>query len=82
MLLDIATNQENKAIFCGNRPGVEWNLLRHLDQFLVKIVLVDSEDLDVLLVPLEGVEAGHDLALVALPKRAFDVVVNAELSLD
>lgn len=50
----------------------------HLDWSLLKCILLDFEDLDVSLVPLEGMKSLLDMR----DKTVFDVIVNSQIPLN
>lgn len=80
LLLYESSNKENMAFFSGNRPAVERNFKGHFDELLEKVSFLHPVDLDVLLVPLEGVQFGHNLVVEVLFEGRFHVEVYSQVA--
>lgn len=76
--LYVSSDQIYACIFSGNGSGVQWDFIVHGHHSLLKGTGLDFVDLDMSLVPLEGVqslgEVGNETILY--------IVVQAEIALD
>mmetsp|Transcript_16974 Transcript_16974/g.26139 ORF Transcript_16974/g.26139 Transcript_16974/m.26139 type:complete len:303 (+) Transcript_16974:652-1560(+) len=73
-----STNKEDLSILGSNGPAVEGNFKLHLDWPLLEVLVLQSVNIGILLVPLEGVHLLGDIRLEAV----LHVVVYAEVRVD
>ncbi len=75
--LNIASNQEDLPAISGNWSGVKGDLMIHLHRSLFKGILFNLVDLNMSLIPLEGMKSLLDMR----DKAILNIVVNPHISL-